>query len=112
MVLTFSLKRLGESFNELNMKKSKPERELLPSFDLFLFLKRFSRSMAEFEQSAQTVGVWVCKYSSTLFVEKIEALFYTFLCFFFFIKVMKVNILVKLELYIIVSHVVGTPLHP
>ena len=30
---------------------------------------------------------------------------------FFFIKVMKVNTLVKLQLYIIISHVVGTPLH-
>ena len=30
----------------------------------------------------------------------------------FFFKVMKVNNLVKLQLYIIISHVVGTPLHP
>ena len=30
----------------------------------------------------------------------------------FFIKIMIVNNLVKLQLYIIISHVVGTPLHP
>ena len=58
--------------------------------------------------SGEPLGV-----QASFFLFSISKFYMQLLSFFVVVvKVIKVNILVKLQLYIIISHVVGTPLHP
>ena len=81
-------------------------------------IKRRERSKRVIERTRETEREkdWINpRTSDTGYVgARAEEMVKEFLLSFFFIiiKVIKVNILVKLQLHIIISHVVGTPLHP